>query len=479
MKILFVEDTDDAAALVMDRVPDVTWVRVKSRDPALQELGNPYDLIIIDLSIPPDEESNDHKPEHGMAVLGSARAECPGTPVIIFSAYGESVMDELTDFISQQGSEDYLGDGGRPMVWHRSKGRVVDITDQIKEHAAVLVDLRTSIDLNWTGERINLDPLDDRVLRIHARRHDARVINIRPLTAGRSGALTLLIKLSDSSGNARGNFVAKLNSSAQVADELERYGKWIRPYLPGDAYSNSVETVTAGASDRGAVFYAVASGESRALINLLPEHQKTAATVVSAMGTSFARWDEAATAADREVGEILRDVVSESRLNNGQFYPPESWDTPAVEGVSAACCIGPVHGDLHAGNILVGSQNNGVLIDYGSAGRGSRVFDPVALELSALLHADAPDLGLWPTITQAENWLDRASFLVDCPIPDYVSACRDWLEKTKRADREAAAAVYSYARWQLTFPSIKVGRREEIAAALAGGAARWIRESVG
>jgi hypothetical protein len=55
-----------------------------------------------------------------------------------------------------------------------------------------------------------------------------------------------------------------------------------------------------------------------------------------------------------------------------------------------ACLMGPCHGDLHCGNIMV-RGGDAILIDFASAGNGPLTADPAALEVSLMFGTDEGD----------------------------------------------------------------------------------------
>ncbi len=67
------------------------------------------------------------------------------------------------------------------------------------------------------------------------------------------------------------------------------------------------------------------------------------------------------------------------------------------------CCV---HGDLHGENILVSSEGGVLVIDYGDVGFGSAVYDPMTLELSAVLQENPTRGPDWPTADACRQWHD-------------------------------------------------------------------------
>ena len=54
------------------------------------------------------------------------------------------------------------------------------------------------------------------------------------------------------------------------------------------------------------------------------------------------------------------------------------------------CLVGPYHGDLHAGNVMI-REGDAILIDFSTVGNGPLTADPAALEASLLFGTDDDD----------------------------------------------------------------------------------------
>ncbi len=129
-----------------------------------------------------------------------------------------------------------------------------------------------------------------------------------------------------------------------------------------------------------------------------------------------------------------------------------------------------MHGDLHGENILVSPGGGVLVIDYGDVGFGSAPYDPMSLELSAVLQ-DNPMLSSdWPTADACRRWHDLDAYLVGCPMPEFIRACRTWSEKLMVGRRELAACAYSYLLRQLKYSDTD---KDRILALLEGVHGCW------
>lgn len=93
-----------------------------------------------------------------------------------------------------------------------------------------------------------------------------------------------------------------------------------------------------------------------------------------------------------KVAKISADVVERAK-NRGLKSTPfelEAKLRQLAEGLP--CRIGPCHGDLHSGNIMV-RGGDAILIDFSSASDGPLTADPAALEVSLIFGTDGDDEG--------------------------------------------------------------------------------------
>ncbi len=140
----------------------------------------------------------------------------------------------------------------------------------------------------------------------------------------------------------------------------------------------------------------------------------------------------------------------------------------------AATTVGPRHGDLHAGNVLV-AAGRPVVIDFDSQTVGSPLVDVLTLQLGMLFHSDSPIFGGdWPTPEQCSQFTAEV-FLEGCPAPDYFSVLADWIAEVTTSPRELAAVVLGYAVRQLKYADVLANER---ATARATALARWAAEVI-
>jgi len=430
MRVLLVEDQQATIeAITSSFGAEVTFEVATTRDEALELIGqSTFDVAVCDLKIPASTEPVADV-EHGLAVLTAVREQCPGTPIIGFTAYKTKEVLEL--LLQEQRREDYLGVlDDRPML------RVME-KDELPEFLIALEELRLQFE---ALERIELpmelgqerpDPLVCRVLQVYARQKGCVIAHVSPLTGGRSGVPVLRISMERADGSGGGTAIARLAPLALIEEEHRRFTQRVSGSLPIGGYAESIGVVRAGAGSMGGIFYQLAD-DYRSLFEVVTEDDERAAQAVVNLAEIQAPWREGAPASDVLLREMRRLLIDDQRWSDSA--PRRGLDAARVAAVEAARIRirrGTVHGDLHGGNVLVAALP--VLIDFAAVTEGPTPLDPVSLELSLLFHPDAPTwTGPWPTVDQLERWTEFEVYVVNCPFPHFVRACREWATSVAR-----------------------------------------------
>lgn len=194
-----------------------------------------------------------------------------------------------------------------------------------------------------------------------------------------------------------------------------------------------------------------------------------AARAVAATADALAGWSNGRNQERRSIASIRSQWVSDKwavklHADYGLTWAPE-FESRQIQ--TRWCCV---HGDLHGENILVSPGGGVLVIDYGDVGFGSAPYDPMSLELSAVLQ-DNPMLSSdWPTADACRRWHDLDAYLVGCPMPEFIRACRTWSEKLMVGRRELAACAYSYLLRQLKYSDTD---KDRILALLEGVHGCW------
>ncbi|RIV78626.1 phosphotransferase [Pelagerythrobacter aerophilus] len=315
---------------------------------------------------------------------------------------------------------------------------------------------------------MNLSLGEDRLIRIFAKHFDARRCSVHSIGAGKSGARPLRLQMFDQTGAAIRPVVAKVGELAKMQDEDARYDANV-VLLDGSATPRKMKLLEFGAGATAGIFYQLANGHDASMFKTMAEQDALAAKAVSATQEALADWSNGKNEERRTIASIRRSWVRDDRAEqlHAEFGLGWAAEFESREIQTRWCCV---HGDLHGENILVSPEGKVLVIDYGDVGPGAAGYDPVALELSAVLQAN-PTLGpAWPTIDACRQWHDLDAYLVGCPMPMFIRACREWSHNVVVGNRELAACAYSYLLRQLKYPDTD---KDRILALLDGVHACW------
>jgi CheY-like chemotaxis protein len=470
MKVLFVEDEPEFHELMQSELESrgIGLVVAENAEQAISLIdGGGFDLFLCDLRLPASLDAPEPHKEHGIRVYDHMRLMAPGVPIIVFSAYGE--LADLGDRLSEVPPQNLYGTGLDKLAISRKKSDVSEVLQLILDQHEALNKLDADIELSGAEARAAMGELDQRLVRIHARSHEAVTAKMELMAGGRSGALVLKVETKCLDGTLARRVVAKLNEFSDVQGEFNRYERFVC-MLEAGTYTNHIETLEAGAQSRAGLFYALAGRYDGSLFGLVADSDSSAAKTVEELRESLRPWHEDPAAASLTVRDMRRLFVRDERL--GELPDTVDWLDEALEASNVYVNKAPAHGDLHGGNVLVDRDGRPILIDFGRVGSATNAVDPITLELSVVLHPDAKiPLGGWPTLAQAEQWHDLPQYLQDCPIREFVSQCRKWAVETARGDREMDAVVLAYGLRQLLFGS----DHAQVAAAYSRGAAKRLR----
>ncbi|GMU40674.1 MAG: hypothetical protein AMXMBFR23_15400 [Chloroflexota bacterium] len=427
---------------------DVVVTHARSRDSAFAAMeAAEFDLLICDLRLPADDGGLDTSEEHGFAVHGRLRELSPGTPCYFLTGFG--TLNNLRAALAAGRQEDLFGDGNRwPLVDHFDKNELPECVDAIAALAAGYAALdHIAIDGTILGR-------DASALRIFARRHGASRVAAETVGGGLSSARTLTAKLYGlDAEDRRGAAFVKLARSGAIQDERERYQHALPTYLAAGVYAPLADEITAGLGRSSANFYSLADGYDRDLFDLITQDPETAALVVRELESRLEPW-----LGTKQLEDVQLGALRARRISDADFEPfkdgrlPVSLSLVEERQFRFRCCN--QHGDLHAGNVLVGPTDSPLLIDYGDVGMAAAGLDPLTLELSLLFHPKSPLRGTgWATAEQVGRWLDLDAYVADCPVAPVIVACREWAMRC--ADHEQLCAVaYAHAARQLKYPDV-------------------------
>ena len=351
------------------------------------------------------------------------------------------------------GTEDFLGVGKRePLLKFFDKSQLSECLAEVRRIKESVDQLET-IEISRGTDPIDLTPAQARVIRIGARRRGARVARVSRLGGGLSEAVVLRVQLEGPSGEHVARVVAKLGAIPLVENESTRYQQLISGTLEVGVCPAITDTIVAGASQEGGLFYELAGEYPSTLFELI-EHSE-ASRVVTRLQSRTSLWRSGAPTTSVKAAKIRRSLIDDTTFRDAAGDVLNWARVEQIESLDLQSRWCTQHGDLHGLNVLISGAGEPLLIDFAEAAHMSAAVDPITLELSPLFHADSPIKDQdWPSAGQAARWHILDAYIDNSPIADYVRRCREWAhsEGTAAGDNEVAAVVYAYAARQLKYP---------------------------
>ena len=450
VKILVVEDeqefADEILAELAAHMPAPVPDTATNREAAFARLdAEIYDFLILDLRIPTTESALDADPVHGLAVFTHARRVAPGTPILILTATsGDEYFPEL---LGQARQIDVWGRGEVPTVQFLKKINFANLGTLIGPLIAA-VDALGQVEID--SPQYVFPVTYARLIRIFATTVGGARCIVSPLGGGLSGAQVLRIKVTDASGATIHNAVGKLGPLQEIQDEAQRYDAHISR-LRAAATPRKLMLLRWGAKADAAIFYQLASDFVGTAFDAAGWRNEATTRVAASLEQMTDAWSEGVVESPHLVREVRQRVLGDDDLQAIVDRHGLVWVDHFERG-RAQCIWCCVHGDLHGENALILEDGQSVLIDYGDVDEGPRSLDPISLEFSLLFHPKSPYVnGPWPSAAQAEAWFDLESYLVDCPVPEFVRSVREWGLRAAAGQREFAATAYAYLIRQLKY----------------------------
>lgn len=451
MNLLIVEDDlsfREALQQIIDECTGISQTTIiGSRDAALAQINShQFDYAVLDLKIPSTDGELDSEVAHGEAVYEHLKSLAPGTPVCFLTAFGTE--DFITDRLNEAHPADIWGSGKpEPMVRMLRKGRVLELK-AILQDAAASIQACDGIESN---DRANLDSQERRVLRIFARKNNARSLNVRELSGGLSGARVLKAELRDGSGVTRMTCAARLASAVDIRDELSRYHRDV-VRLPIGRYTVHNGDVFDGASNRSGVFYTLVPAFT-SLLNLVRTNPADALAAVKKIQVAERNWTNGHPQTTTTIAELRRALIKDVDFTAAKEHL-DGLDTAKFEALNVLVHITAQHRDLHAENVLVENGTDPILIDFGTVGEAPACLDPLTFELAFLFHPKCKEaVGAWPSLEHARRWADIDAYTAACPFRDLIKFLREWAIESTGGDRALYATTYAIGARQLKFPN--------------------------
>lgn len=467
--ILVVEDDDDYIAelqrIISEFGSQANTTFVTNRNDAVAKLESDFfDLAILDLKIPTAAGTTDLDSEHGKYVFHYVRRVTPGTKILVLT--GSPSDDFIAPLLAQKHVSDIWSEGAK--VDTVEFLRKIDIEQAPEKISRVVSAIHALSEIELQTNGLNLSTGEDRLVRIFAKHFHAVTCSIHPIGAGKSGARPLRLQLFDQTGAPIREVVAKLGELPRMQDEDARYDAHV-VLLDGAATPRKMKLLEFGAGAVAGIFYQLASGHNASMFKTMAEDDALAAIAVAATAEALDGWSTGRNQDRRSIASIRAqwvpdELAAKLHADFGLAWA-EEFESRQVQ--TRWCCV---HGDLHGENILVSPEGGVLVIDYGDVGFGAAAYDPITLELSAVLQ-DNPTRGPdWPTADACRHWHNLDVYLVGCPMPGFIRACRSWSETLMAGRRELAACAYSYLLRQLKYPDTD---KDRILALLDGVHACW------
>lgn len=448
--ILVVEDDDDFITEIQRIIaecggPAIATLATNRQDAIAKLEAGFFDLAILDLKIPTAEGTTDLDPEHGKYVFHHVRKVSPGTKILVLT--GSPSEDFIGPLMEQKHDADIWSEGEKVHTVEFLKKIQIDQAPEKISKVVAAIHALSDVELQFNN--LNLSMPEDRLVRIFGKHFNARRCAVYPIGAGKSGARTLRLEMFDRTGALIREVVAKLGELPKMIEEEKRHDAHI-VLLDGGATPRKMKLLEFGAGATAGIFYHLASGHEASMFATMATQDALAAKAVAATAEALAGWSNGRNEEPQTIGSIRRSWLSDewaAKLHSdyGLSWAPE-FESREIQ--TRWCCV---HGDLHGENILVSPEGEVLVIDYGDVGPGSAAYDPVSLELSAVLQDNQTRGPDWPTADACRQWHDLDAYLVDCPMPEFIRACRTWSDSLVTGRRELAACAYCYLLRQLKY----------------------------
>lgn len=438
---VLIEDDPQQAQVSRD-VLETAGFAVRSFDsiaPARDYLDTSTDLIdlfVLDRRLPVNagEPSTN---EFGDELLGQVRSDHPDARLVVF-----------TGFATVRHVQKSLEGGGQlPTQDGRTIDRVTVLEkDQSLEFKAQVEQFRqllqTMNDIEIaTQPGSTLDARDRRVLRRLAFEYRAVSISVKSLDGGLTGASVWRCEIDRVEGRVA-TVVAKQVKSPGSPGGLPQL-------LPRATTAATVRTLS-GLMSGGYLNVLQLAGESPyALMDIIAEQPALAVELAKPLWNALH-----AVVAQRKtltVTELCESLIDWKCLS--VLLSTYGIQTPAGS-LSVTTHVGPRHGDLHPGNVLI-DNGQAVLIDFDSETFAAGALDPVIMLISTLVHPASPVRGgAWPTASEILSSFGTLEFGRGHPCELWFCGVQKWIEECKTSQREYWALVLAYAGRQLRYQDV-------------------------
>jgi CheY-like chemotaxis protein len=433
--VLLVEDNADSREAAEDeilrQIPEarISWAGDAESAMAFIDAGF-FDLAVCDLKIPARPRELTTNESNGISIVSRLQRDYPGTPIIIFSAYG--TVENTEPYTA--GAERLAAHGvpDLKMCQAATKGssdsfaeRLSPISSGLKELAGVQI-----------AGASDLEPFLRRAISQFAVDRSFSSAEVTKV-GGLSGSSNAIVTLRGDGVPPLRTFV-KENERVWLLDEIKRQDRFVHGYLDSSNWASRITTLKAGLRDRAAYFSSLAAN-SVSFFELAASDEVAARAVLDKLEAAIKPW-EMRTVTNPSIGDLRRahlsdDELAATKVDLGEFR--------ALEALRVNITSDVIHGDLHGENVLVMDAVRPVLVDFAYCEIAPGVTDPVTLEMSFLFHPETPLTEVELRDIDLENWAE-GHYAEDTQFEAVLRRCREW-SLSNRSPDEFYAMSYAHA----------------------------------
>ncbi|WP_026544997.1 phosphotransferase [Arthrobacter sp. 35/47] len=395
------------------------------------------DLFVLDRRLPVNagEPATD---EFGDELLNEVRLGHPDARLIVFTGFAtiRHVQESL------QGSGQLPAQEGQPLdrVTVLEKDQSLEFKEQVEQFRKLLQDL-DDIEIITSPGAAPLSVLDKRTLRRLAFDYGAASVSVSSLAGGMTDAGVWRCQINRTEGLIA-TVVAKRVRAPGSAGGLPEL-------LPRANTTAIVRTISGLMAGKHVNVLQLAGESPYSLMDVIAERPAQAVELAKPV------WDAlhgvAAQQTTLTVAALSESLIAWERLS--ELLRAYGIQTPAGS-LSVTTHIGPRHGDLHPGNVLI-DNGQAVLIDFDSETFAAGLLDPITMLISTLVHPASPLCGeAWPDASHITSTFATPEFGQGHSCEVWFRGVQDWINECQTSQREYWALVLAYAGRQLQYGDV-------------------------
>lgn len=456
MKILLVEDNSSVAEETKAEIEKIigssSVLTAASKESAYSAINlDFFDLIVLDLSLPPTDGSMDDDVAHGEAVFGFCQTHAPGTPICFLT--GSSTHRFVMQLLNQHSNrQDFWGDGeltSSPKVF--PKIDLIEFLDHVRD---CYTKLKLLADIELRPIKIS-EPLkvdEQRLIKIFTKKLLGASCKWLDLKGGLSDVRVLSLEVLNEHESPIFKAVARISNRTKIAKESKNFDLMV-PALDIGTYPSKLLFIEYGAKSSAGIFYRLASDHTSNLSGLLLSDPVEATSVSEKLQQILSVWGDGCHTIRKTIAELRACLVSNDKAISAENNFGLGWRNE-IEELTVSVKWGRTHGDLHGGNILISNDRSPILIDFGDLAERATSLDPCSILLSPFFHPDTAKLAA-EIIDRAEliDTLDKLHCSCELPFAYFINSTLNWLRaECLFSERSIYASIYVYALKQLQYP---------------------------